>query len=289
MPIFSLFFTIFAALTIHPHYYHCNGNTLLFFQNALLGVLFVSIAAGIIGTYVVSRRMVFITGGITHACFGGLGLGFFLGINPIAMAAVFAIAAATGVEWMSTRQNVRQDSAIGVIWALGMALGTLFIFLSPGYVPELTSFLFGNVLTITSTDIILFAAYLVVLLAFFAVFYPQILLCAFDPDFAATRRLKVSTINLAMTIMIAICIVLTIRLIGIMLLLSLLTMPQMIAEMFTNRFHHMMIISSLVSIACSVLGIFCSYWIAVPASATIVLTLVAAYAMARIIRIIKAS
>ncbi|MDD6020909.1 MAG: metal ABC transporter permease [bacterium] len=260
-----------------------------FFQNALLGVLFVSIAAGIIGTYVVSRRMVFITGGITHACFGGLGLGFFLGINPIAMAAVFAIAAATGVEWMSTRQNVRQDSAIGVIWALGMALGTLFIFLSPGYVPELTSFLFGNVLTITSTDIILFAAYLVVLLAFFAVFYPQILLCAFDPDFAATRRLRVSVINLAMTIMIAICIVLTIRLIGIMLLLSLLTMPQMIAEMFTNRFHHMMIISSLVSIACSVLGIFCSYWIAVPASATIVLTLVAAYAMARIIRIIKAS
>ena len=260
-----------------------------FFQNALLGVLFVSIAAGIIGTYVVSRRMVFITGGITHACFGGLGLGFFLGINPIAMAAVFAIAAATGVEWMSTRQNVRQDSAIGVIWALGMALGTLFIFLSPGYVPELTSFLFGNVLTITSTDIILFATYLVVLLAFFAVFYPQILLCAFDPDFAATRRLRVSAINLAMTIMIAICIVLTIRLIGIMLLLSLLTMPQMIAEMFTNRFHHMMIISSLVSIACSVLGIFCSYWIAVPASATIVLTLVAAYAMARIIRIIKAS
>ncbi|MBS7375067.1 MAG: metal ABC transporter permease [Muribaculaceae bacterium] len=260
-----------------------------FFQNALLGVLFVSIAAGIIGTYVVSRRMVFITGGITHACFGGLGLGFFLGINPIAMAAVFAIAAATGVEWMSTRQNVRQDSAIGVIWALGMALGTLFIFLSPGYVPELTSFLFGNVLTITSTDIILFAAYLVVLLAFFAVFYPQILLCAFDPDFAATRRLRVSAINLAMTIMIAICIVLTIRLIGIMLLLSLLTMPQMIAEMFTNRFHHMMIISSLVSIACSVLGIFCSYWIAVPASATIVLTLVAAYAVARIIRIIKAS
>lgn len=260
-----------------------------FFQNALLGVLFVSIAAGIIGTYVVSRRMVFITGGITHACFGGLGLGFFLGINPIAMATVFAIAAATGVEWMSTRQNVRQDSAIGVIWALGMALGTLFIFLSPGYVPELTSFLFGNVLTITSTDIILFAAYLVVLLAFFAVFYPQILLCAFDPDFAATRRLRVSAINLAMTIMIAICIVLTIRLIGIMLLLSLLTMPQMIAEMFTNRFHHMMIISSLVSIACSVLGIFCSYWIAVPASATIVLTLVAAYAVARIIRIIKAS
>ena len=259
-----------------------------FFQNALLGVLMVSIAAGIIGTYVVSRRMVFISGGITHACFGGLGLGFYLGFNPIAMAAVFAIAAATGVEWMATKQNVRQDSAIGVIWALGMALGTFFIFLSPGYVPELTSFLFGNVLTITATDICLFAVYLVVLLAFFAIFYPQIVLCAFDSDFAATRRLSVGIINLAMTIMIAICIVLTIRLIGIMLLLSLLTVPQMIAELFTIRFKTMMIISAGVSMICSVLGIFCSYWIAVPASATIVLTLVAAYAIARIARKIKA-
>ena len=129
-----------------------------FFQNALLGVLFVSLASAIIGTYVVSRRMVFITGGITHACFGGLGLGFYLGINPTLMAGVFAVASAAGVEWLSTKQRVREDSAIGVIWALGMALGTLFLFLSPGYVPELTSFLFGNVLTITRVDIAVFAA-----------------------------------------------------------------------------------------------------------------------------------
>ena len=124
-----------------------------FFQNAIVGVLLVSIASAIVGTYIVARRMVFISGGITHACFGGLGLGYFLGMNPIAMAAVFAVASALGVELMSARGKIREDSAIAVVWALGMAVGTLFIFLSPGYVPELTSFLFGNILTITSTDI----------------------------------------------------------------------------------------------------------------------------------------
>ena len=102
-----------------------------FFQNALLGILIVSIAAAIIGTYIVTRRMVFIAGGVTHACFGGLGLGYFLGISPIFMAGVFAVASSLGVEWLATKQNIREDSAISVVWALGMALGTLFIFLTP--------------------------------------------------------------------------------------------------------------------------------------------------------------
>ena len=259
-----------------------------FFQNALLGVLFVSLASAIIGTYVVSRRMVFITGGITHACFGGLGLGFYLGISPIAVAGVFAVASAACVEWLATKQRVREDSAIGVIWALGMALGTLFLFLSPGYVPELTSFLFGNVLTITGVDIAMFAAYFVLLLVFFVAFYHPIVACAFDCDFARTRQLPTTAINMAMTIMIALCVVLTIRLIGIMLLMSLLTLPQMVAELFTIRLKTMMTISAIVSLACSTLGLFCSYWIAVPASATIVILLITAYAVARIARPRKA-
>ena len=253
-----------------------------FFQHALLGVMFVSLASAIIGTYVVSRRMVFITGGITHACFGGLGLGFYLGANPIAIAGAFAVASAVGVEWMANRYKVREDSAIGVVWALGMALGTIFIFLSPGYVPELTSFLFGNVLTITTTDIVMFAIFLAILLLFFTAFYHPIVSCAFDRDFATTRAMPANAINMAMTVMIAVCIVLTIRLIGIMLLMSLLTMPQMIAELFTIRLRPMMAISAAVSLTCSVLGLFCSYWIAVPASATIVLLLISAYILARI-------
>ena len=252
-----------------------------FFQNALLGVLFVSIAAGIIGTYVVSRRMVFITGGITHACFGGLGLGFFLGINPIAMAAVFAIAAATGVEWMSTRQNVRQDSAIGVIWALGMALGTLFIFLSPGYVPELNSFLFGNILTVTVSDLIVFAAYTLVLAVVFACFFNLIVACAFDRDFARVAGLPVKTVSTVMTVMTALCIVLTIRLVGIMLLMSMLSLPMMIAETFTHSLRKLIVSSALISLVASLAGLFAGALVDVPCSALIVMILAALFLLAR--------
>lgn len=255
-----------------------------FFQNALIGVLIVSIAAAIIGTYIVTRRMVFIAGGVTHACFGGLGLGYFLGISPIITAGAFAVASSLGVEWMSTKQHVREDSAIGVVWALGMALGTLFIFLTPGYVPELNSFLFGSILTITTSDLVTFAIFLVVLLAFFTLFYRQIIACAFDRDFARTMNMPVTAINCIMTVLVAVCIVLTIRLIGIMLLLSLFTMPQMIAETFMRRFLPMMLVSVTASIVSSVLGLVGSYLLNVPASSTIVLMLIVIYAGCRIVK-----
>lgn len=255
-----------------------------FFQNALFGVVIISIASAIIGTYIITRRMVFIAGGITHACFGGLGLGYFLGISPILMASVFAIGSSVGVEWLSVKQRVREDSAIAVIWALGMAIGTLFIFLSPGYVPELNSFLFGNILTITHSDLLLFIVYTVVLLIFFVLFYKLILSCAFDRDFARTSRMPVRFINYSMTVLVSLCIVLTIRLIGVMLLMSLLTLPQMIAEIYCNRFKTMMILSVVVSIMCSIGGLLFAYIINVPASATIVILLVVVYAVARLLK-----
>ena len=260
-----------------------------FFQNALLGVLLVSVASAMIGTYIVTRRLVFITGGITHACFGGLGLGYYLGINPIFAAGVFAVASSLGVEWMSARQNVREDSAIAVVWAFGMAIGTLFIFLTPGYVPDLNSFLFGNILTISRSDIAAFAIFLVVLAMFFLLFYRCIIVCAFDRDFAATKQIPVTVVNSIMSVMVAVCVVLTIRLIGIMLLMSLLTMPQMIAELFATRFGKMMMLSVLAGLLCSVLGLvgsylFGVYLVSVPASVTIVLMLIVVYAAARVIR-----
>ncbi len=131
-----------------------------FFINALIGVLLISAAAAMIGTYIVTRRLVAISGGVTHACFGGLGLGCFLGVNPMLTAGIFAVASALGVEWLSDRHKVREDSAIAVVWAVGMAVGVVFVFLTPGFVPELNSFLFGNILTISTTDLWIFAAYL---------------------------------------------------------------------------------------------------------------------------------
>ena len=125
-----------------------------FFQHALLGSLFASIACGIIGTYIVTRRLVFISGGITHASFGGIGLGLYADISPLLSAAIFSVLSSFGVEWLSKRKDIREDSAIAVFWTFGMAVGIIFSFLAPGFTPDLSAFLFGNILTITPTDIL---------------------------------------------------------------------------------------------------------------------------------------
>jgi ABC-type Mn2+/Zn2+ transport systems, permease components len=141
-----------------------------FFQHALVGALFASIACGIIGTYIVTRRLVFISGGLTHASFGGIGIGLYTGISPILSAAIFSVLSAFGVSWLSKRKDMREDSAIAVFWTLGMALGIIFTFLSPGFAPDLSAFLFGNILTITQMDIIMLATLSVVLATFFFLF-----------------------------------------------------------------------------------------------------------------------
>lgn len=242
-----------------------------FFTYAFIGVLLISISAAIIGTYIITRRLVAISGGVTHACFGGLGLGYYLGISPVLMAGVFAIASSLGVEWASSRFRLREDSAIAVIWALGMAIGVFFVFMTPGYVPELNSFLFGNVLTISSADLISFAVFTVVLCAFFAWKHKQIIACAFDRDFARVIGLPARFITYTMTVLIAICIVLTIRLVGIMLLMAMLSLPIMTAEIFTRRFLPLMFIAIAISVVSSLAGLFLGAYIDVPTSAFIVL------------------
>lgn len=253
-----------------------------FFINALIGVVLISAAAAVIGTYVVARRLVAVAGGITHSCFGGLGLGCYLGVSPMAVAGVFAVASALGVEWLSTRQRLREDSAIAVIWAVGMAIGVLFVFLTPGFVPELNSFLFGNILTISALDLWIFGAYLVVLAAFFLWQRRAIVACAFDVDFATVSHLPVRAINTTMIILVSVCIVLTIRLVGVMLLMSMLSLPQLTAEVYAHRFNRIMGISVVVSLLCSVGGLLLGTVVDVPCSALIVIVMAAAFFLARL-------
>lgn len=245
-----------------------------FFRNALIGVVLISLACAVIGMYVVTRRMTFIAGGITHSCFGGLGLGYFLGWNPLATAAAFAIAGGLSVDAIS-RRKVRRDSAIAVVWAVGMALGILFVFLTPGYVPELNAFLFGNVLSITRADLWIFLAFAIAAIAVYAAFGSVIMAVSFDEDFARTRHLPVKLVNTLMMVMVSVCIVLTIKMIGIMLLMSLISLPQLVAERMTRRYSRMMIVSGVVSILGCVGGLWLSVLIDVPASAVIVLLLAA--------------
>lgn len=255
-----------------------------FFQLALAGVAIIAIAAAMIGTYIIARRLVALCGGVTHACFGGLGLGYFLGISPIAMAAVFAIGSSLGEEWLSRRFRVREDSAIAVIWAIGMAVGVLFVFLTPGYVPELNTFLFGNILTVSEGDIIVFGVFTVILAAFFIWRFREIVAVAFDRDFARVAGLPVRFISVTMTVMTALCIVLTIRLVGVMLLMSMLSLPMMVAEVWSHRFAPLMTASAVISLTCSVAGLFIGAVIDVPCSAIIVILLSVAYLFSRIAR-----
>lgn len=252
-----------------------------FFRNALWAVVLIGAVSGLIGTYIVTRRMVFITGGITHASFGGLGVGLYFGISPTLSALAFAVGSALGIGWLSRRDAVREDSAIATLWALGMAVGVICIFKTPGYAPGLNEFLFGNILTVTTADLLWFALYAAVLALLFTLFYRPLVAVAFDRDFAATRRLPVRLVDYTMIVMVSLCVVLTIRLVGIMLLLSMLTVPQMTVELFARRYRAMLFGSGLLTVFGGIVGLWAAYWLDVPAGACIVFLLIALYAGAR--------
>ncbi len=257
-----------------------------FIQNALLAALLMSVSCGIIGTYIVSRRMVFISGGITHASFGGVGLGYLLGFPPLGGAAVFAVAAALVTENLTRRKILRNDSIIAIMWSLGMALGIIFVYLSPGYAPNLMSFLFGSIITVSRTDLWLMLSLALAVILFFALFYRPILYVAFDEQFARTRGIPVMWFNYILIILVALTIVLSIRMAGIILVLSILTIPQNIANLYTNRFDRIMIWSIILGLSGSVAGLAASYFLDIPSGATIIFILVVMYLSARFIKVV---
>ena len=258
-----------------------------FFQYALLGVVMLSVVAGILGCYIVTRRLVSISGGITHSCFGGLGLGYYLGWSPVGLATVFAIASALGVQLLSRSGKVREDSAVAVIWAAGMAIGVTFVFMTPGAVPELNSFLFGNILTITAASLWWMLAFALALIAFVCSCFDRITACAFDPDFARVAGIRAGVYNGVMMVFVAIGIVLMIRCVGMMLLMSMLTLPPMVAELFSSRLGRMIPLSVAVSVVGCVGGLFAAAAINVPASALIVAVQVLIYALARVLALLR--
>lgn len=252
-----------------------------FIVKGLLGVVFASITAGIIGTYIVTKRMVFLGGGITHASFGGIGIGYFIGINPIAGAAVFGILSALGIEYLSVRQKIREDSAIGILWAFGMAIGIIFMYLTPGYTPNLMSYLFGSILTVTNADIIALGIMSAVLILYFSIFYRTILYISFDEVFARTYSSYVDIFKYITISLIALTIVLNIRMAGVVLVISLLTIPPNIAMLFTKKYFKIVIWSVLAGFVGTVTGYAISYFAGVPVGATIIFTLTIMWMIAK--------
>lgn len=253
-----------------------------FFQHALWGSLFASIACGIIGTYIVTRRLVFISGGITHASFGGIGIGLYTGISPLLTAAIFSIFSAFGVEWLSKRSDMREDSAIAVFWTFGMAVGIIFSFLAPGFTPELSSFLFGNILTITSTDILMLALLSGMLCLFFGLFMKPIVSIAFDREFARSQRMPVTFFEYTLMMFIALTIVACLRMVGIVLAISLLTLPQMTANLFTYSFKRIIFLSIGIGYLSCLGGLLLSYQLQVPSGASIIFISILIYVFAKL-------
>lgn len=252
-----------------------------FIIKGLLGAIFASITAGLAGTYVVSKRMVFLSGGITHASFGGIGIGYFIGINPVVGAAVFGILSALGVEYLSVKQKIREDSAIGILWAFGMAIGIIFIYLTPGYTPNLMSYLFGSILTVSQADIIALGVMSVILILYFGIFYRTILYISFDEVFARTYSSYVDVFKYITTSLIALTIVLNIRMAGVVLVISLLTIPPNIAMLFTRVYLKIVIWSVIAGFIGTATGYAISYYAGIPVGATIIFTLVIIWVMVK--------
>jgi zinc transport system permease protein len=255
-----------------------------FFQKAFLAAVFASISCGIIGSYIVSRRIVFISGGITHASFGGIGLAFLLGFPPLLGAALFAILSALGIQFFTKVAEVREDSSIAIWWSLGMALGIIFVYLTPGYTPNLMSYLFGDILTVTTSLLWWMFALNVVIIAFFVLLFKKILYIAFDEEFARAAGLPVALFNYLTMTLIALTVVLNIRVVGIILILSLLTIPQATANLYTKDFKKLILLSSVFAFIGTISGLFASNFLDIPSGAAIIFTLVIMFVVLRLVK-----
>ncbi len=252
-----------------------------FIQHAVIGSFFASIACGLVGTYIVTRRLVFISGGLTHASFGGIGLGLYLGVPPLLSAAVFAVLSSFGVEWLGKRKEMREDSAIAVFWALGMAVGVIFMFLSPGFAPDLSAYLFGNILTITRGDLLLLCCISAMLVAFFLLFRRPIVYVAFDREFARSQGIRVQLLEYVLMMFIALTIVACLRMVGIVLVISLLTIPQMTANLFSQRFGGIILLSIAIGYLSCLGGLYLSFRMNIPSGASIIFISIIIYALCK--------
>src|SRR4030042_3929610 len=242
-----------------------------FMRNALLAGLLAAVACGIVGVYVVVKKIVFISGGIAHTSFGGIGLGYFLGINPIIGALFFSLASGLAIGGVTRRTRLPEDTAIGILWAVGMALGVVFIALTPGYAPDLMSYLFGNILTVPFTDILLMLALDAVIIGIVVALYKEYLILSFDEEYGTAVGMPVEKLYLLLLAMIALTVVVLIRVVGMILVIALLTFPAAMARAFALNMKKMMILAIFFGAIFTFGGLWLSFVLDLASGATIIL------------------
>ncbi|MBM3701919.1 MAG: metal ABC transporter permease [Actinobacteria bacterium] len=247
-----------------------------FIRNAVIAAVLVNIACGIVGTYVVIKKIVFISGGISHAAFGGIGLGYFLGIPwipPIVAAIPFSLLSAITIGLISKRSKLSEDAAIGIIWAVGMASGIIFINLTPGYAPDLFSYLFGNILTIPVSDLYIMLVMDFIIILIVALFFKEFNAASFDEEFSTVIGIPNRILYLVLLCMVALSAVVLIRIVGIILVIALLTIPSSICRQFTYNMKKLIISSIVTGIILTITGLWISYLLDLASGATIILLL----------------
>ncbi len=257
-----------------------------FMQNAFIASILASIVCGIIGVIVVEKKLVMMSGGIAHTAYGGVGLGYLLGFEPIIGAFLFSVSAALGIGAIKRRGGVQSDVIIGLFWSLGMALGIVFIALMPGYPPDLNSYLFGNILSVTKADL-----YLMIILSFLVVFIVIALFndwkaYLFDEEFASIIGIKTVFLEYLLLVLVAMTVVVLIRVAGIILVLALLTAPSAMASIFSKRLKSRMIFAVIFGVFFCISGLWISYKLNIASGACIVILSVVCYFFTYAVRIV---
>ncbi|MGC9515101.1 metal ABC transporter permease [Methanocrinis sp.] len=242
-----------------------------FMQRALLAGIIASVLCGVIGVYVILNRIVFIGGGIAHTAFGGIGLGYLVGRDPLIFAVLFSVAAALGIGAISDKSRVSEDTAIGVFWAAGMSLGIVFVSVSHGYAPDLFDYLFGNILAVSWSDLLLISVLTLAMLLLVALLYQDLLILSFDPGYGEAVGLPVRELHLLLLCMVALSVVVLIKIVGIILVIALLTIPGAIVRQHSQSLKRIMALAVLLGASFVLAGLTISYQLNIPSGATIIL------------------
>ncbi len=242
-----------------------------FMRNALLSGLLASVLCGLLGTFLVVRRLVFISGGISHSAFGGLGLFYFLGYNPLLGGVIAAVASALLLAGIPASRRYSTDAFIGVLWAGGMALGILCVALTPGYAPNLLGYLFGSILTVTTGDLGLTAVITGAVLLFLLLFYKELLALALDEEFARVQGVPAGSLQALLLVLTALAVVTLIQVVGVILVIALFTIPPLIALRLSHRFSLILIYSILTGMVMTSGGLLLSYYLDLPSGPAIIL------------------
>ena len=253
-----------------------------FMRNALVAGILVSVVCGVIGTLVVVNRIVFLAGGIAHAAYGGIGLAFFMGWPFLVGTAGFSLAAAGAMAAITLKAKHRADAMVGVIWAVGMAAGVVLLDLTPGYHVDLMSYLFGSILAVPASDLWQMGGIGAVVILIVTWYYNDFLAMSYDDEFARLRNVPVTFLYCLLLGMIALTVVMIIRVVGLILVIALLTIPPFIAEKFTRSLRTMMVASSILSCLFTLSGLWLSYLLNLTSGATIILVAAAGFILSHL-------